>query len=145
MARSPVISLITLGVRDLAAATRFYRGLGFELSSASVEGEVSFFHNAGSLLGLYGSDDLRADALAATTPEPGAFRGISLAINLASTDAVDAALAAAEAAGARIVKPAQATEWGGYHGYFADPDDHYWEIAHNPFWPLGPDGRPQLP
>ncbi|MBE7186745.1 VOC family protein [Jatrophihabitans endophyticus] len=141
----PVVSLVTLGVTDVAASTRFYEQLGFERSSASVDGEVSFFRTAGGLLGLYGADDLRHDANADGALPAGAFRGVSLAVNVDSRDAVDAALAAAGDAGARITKSAQATEWGGYHGYFADPDEHLWEIAHNPFWPLGADGRPQLP
>ncbi len=140
-----VVSLVTLGVRDVAASTDFYRTLGFELSSASVPGDVSFFRTAGGLLGLYGADDLRRDAAAAQCAEPGAFRGVTLAANVESRDVVDSSLASAEAAGARIVKPAQATEWGGYHGYFADPDGHLWEVAHNPFWPIGADGRPELP
>jgi uncharacterized protein len=140
-----VLSLVTLGVSDVAASTRFYRDLGFELSSASVEGEVSFFRTAGGLLGLYGADDLRRDALADTSPAAGAFRGVTLAVNVESPAVVDSSLAVAEGAGARIVKPAQPTEWGGYHGYFADPDGHLWEVAHNPFWPLGADGVPQLP
>lgn len=144
MSVPPVVSLVTLGVRDVAASTRFYADLGFPRSPASVEGVVSFFATDGGLLGLYGADDLAADAQAEAPAAPG-FRGVSLAVNVASPAAVDAALAAAEAAGARIAKPAQATEWGGYHGYFADPDDHMWEVAHNPGWPLGADGRPQLP
>jgi uncharacterized glyoxalase superfamily protein PhnB len=76
---------------------------------------------------------------------PGAFRGVTLAVNVGSPDEVDTSLAVAESAGAAITKPAQATDWGGYHGYFADPDGHLWEIAHNPFWPLGAHGLPQLP
>ena len=141
-----VVSLVTLGVSDVPVSTRFYQQLGFELSPASVEGEVSFFRTAGGLLGLYGADDLRRDANVETDATPaGAFRGVSFAINVASPEHVDSALAAAETAGARITKPAQATEWGGYHGYFADPDEHLWEVAHNPFWPLGADGLPQLP
>ena len=141
-----VVSLITLGVSDVAASTEFYRALGFETSSASVPGEVSFFRTAGALLGLYGADDLR-QRRAGREPAAaaGGFRGVSLAVNVASNDAVDSALASAQAAGARIVKPAQATEWGGYHGYFADPDGHLWEVAHNPFWPIGAHGVPELP
>jgi catechol 2,3-dioxygenase-like lactoylglutathione lyase family enzyme len=139
------VSLVTLGVRDVAASTHFYQELGFELSSSSVDGEVSFFRTAGGLLGLYGADDLRTDALAESSPVAGAFRGVTLAVNVTSSEVVDSALASAAAAGARIVKPAQATEWGGYHGYFADPDGHLWEVAHNPFWPIGADGRPELP
>jgi catechol 2,3-dioxygenase-like lactoylglutathione lyase family enzyme len=145
-----VVSLVTLGVRDVRASTRFYQALGFEVSSSSVEGDVSFFRTAGGLLGLYGFDDLRRDALSdapasVDAAAPGGFRGVTLAVNVASTDDVDSALAVAARAGADIVKPAQPTEWGGYHGYFADPDGHLWEVAHNPFWPIGADGRPQLP
>ncbi len=140
-----VISLVTLGVRDVAASTEFYRALGFDLSSASQPGVVSFFATAGGLLGLFGAEDLRADAQAGPAASPEGFRGVTLAINVGSREEVDTALADAEAAGARIAKPARATEWGGYHGYFADPDAHLWEVAHNPGWPLGPDGLPQLP
>lgn len=139
-----VISLVTLGVRDVGASTRFYEALGFPLSSSSVPGEVSFFHTAGARLGLYGADALAADAQLPAGSGPG-FRGVSLAINVGSREAVDAALAVAEAANARILKPAQAADWGGYHGYFADLDGHAWEVAHNPSWPIGPDGLPQLP
>jgi catechol 2,3-dioxygenase-like lactoylglutathione lyase family enzyme len=139
-----VISLVTLGVRDVAASTQFYLALGFPLSSASVPGEVSFFRTGGGLLGVFGADDLAADAQVPAS-EPPPFRGNSIAINVGSPEAVDAALATAQAASARILKPAQATEWGGYHAYFADPDGHIWEVAHNPFWPLDEAGLPQLP
>jgi uncharacterized protein len=139
-----VISLVTLGVRDVAASTRFYEALGFELSPGSVEGEVSFFRTAGARLGLFGQDDLAADARAEPRTSDG-FRGVSVSINLESPAAVDAALSAAAAGGAAIAKPARTAEWGGYSGYFADPDGHLWEVAHNPVWPLGPDGLPQLP
>lgn len=138
------LSLVTLGVRDVAASTRFYESLGFPLSSASVAGEVSFFRTAGGLLGLYGADALADDAQLPANQNPG-FRGVSLAINVASRDAVDEAIATAEGASAAIIKPAQETEWGGYHAYFTDPDGHAWEVAHNPFWPLDADGLPQLP
>jgi catechol 2,3-dioxygenase-like lactoylglutathione lyase family enzyme len=138
------ISLVTLAVRDVRAATRFYLALGFELSTASVPGEVSFFRTGGALLGQYGAADLAADAQL-EAPIPGAFSGVSLAINVASPAEVDAALGVAGAAGARVLKPAQETEWGGYHAYFADSDAHVWEVAHNPFWPLDDAGLPQLP
>ena len=140
-----VISLVTLGVRDVPAATRFYRDLGFELSPESIEGEVSFFRTAGALLAVWGSDELRKDAGLGDDVTPGSYREFGLAINVGSPDEVDAALAAAEAAGGRIARAAEPTDWGGYNGYFADPDGHLWEIAHNPFWPLGPDGVAQLP
>jgi catechol 2,3-dioxygenase-like lactoylglutathione lyase family enzyme len=139
-----VVSLVTLGVRDLAASTDFYLALGFPKSSASVYGEVTFFRTRGGLLGLYGAQDLMNDAQAASAPGTG-FRGVSLAVNVDSPAAVDAAFAVTKKAGAVITKAPQATEWGGYHFYFADPDGHAWEIAHNPFWPLDSDGLPQLP
>src|SRR5690242_4230982 len=144
MALTPAISLVTLGVRDVPASTAFYQALGFPLSSSSVPGEVSFFRTTGGLLGLYGADDLADDAQLPRSAASG-FRGVSLAINVADRDAVDEAIATAEAAGAQVLKPAQATEWGGYHAYFADPDGHAWEVAHNPFWPLDERGLPVLP
>jgi predicted lactoylglutathione lyase len=137
------ISLVTLGVRDVHASTTFYTALGFELSSASVEGEVSFFRTAGAILAVWGRDELAADA---KQPKPTeGFAGTALAINLDSPADVDAALADAVAAGGSVPKPATATEWGGYSGYFADPDGNLWEVAHNPFWPLDERGLPQLP
>jgi catechol 2,3-dioxygenase-like lactoylglutathione lyase family enzyme len=141
---SPVLSLVTLGVADVAASTRFYETLGFPLSSSSVPGEVSFFRTAGGLLGIHGADALAADARLGPGSATG-FRGATIAMNLASRAAVDEAITAAENAGARVLKAPQETEWGGYHAYFADPDGHAWEIAHNPFWPLDDAGLPQLP
>jgi predicted lactoylglutathione lyase len=140
-----VVSLVTLGVRDVPAATAFYERLGFRRSSASVDGDVSFFHTAGGILAVWGADDLARDAGVDRVTEPGAFRGVAFAINVESDGAVDDALSAAEQAGGHIARPAEKTEWGGYQGYFTDPDGHYWEVAHNPHWPIGPDGRPQLP
>lgn len=140
-----VVSLVTLGVRDVPASTHFYELLGFRKSSASVDGEVSFFQTAGAILSLWGIDDLSRDAGAQPVVQPGTFRGVALAINVASDAAVDDALGCAERAGGRIVKAAAPTEWGGYQGYFTDPDDHCWEVTHNPFWPIGADGRPALP
>jgi predicted lactoylglutathione lyase len=138
------VGLITLGVRDVAAATSFYTALGFPLSSASVPGEVSFFRTGGSLLALWGTEQLRGDAGAA--PDDGrSFAGVALAVNVASREAVDTALATAVGAGAEITRQAQATDWGGYNAYFTDPDGHLWEVAHNPFWPLDERGVPQLP
>lgn len=138
------VTLATLGVRDVAASTAFYLALGWPLSSSSVPGEVSFFNTAGGLLGLFGVADLAEDArlpIAAVT----GFRGVTLAINLESPALVDDAFADVTAAGGTVVKAPLATTWGGYSGYFADPDGHVWEVAHNPGWPIGPDGRPQLP
>ena len=139
-----MISLVTLGVRDVPASTRFYEALGFERSSASVPGVVSFFRTSGGLLSVFGADDLATDAHTESRADDG-FRGVTVAINVASADAVDEALAAAVAAGASLPKPGQRAEWGGYSGYFADPDGHLWEVAHNPYWEFGADGLPRLP
>lgn len=131
----PRISLITLGVRDLAASLRFYRdGLG--LVPLASPPEVAFFALNGSWLALYDRDDLAADA--GVSAEGSGFRGVALAHNLESEAAVDLQMAEAVRAGAQLVKPAQATSWGGYAGYFADPDGHLWEIAFNPFLQVGP-------
>lgn len=138
------VSLVTLGVADVDRSTAFYEALGWPLSPASVAGEVSFFNTAGGILALWGRE-----ALAADSGQPvdlrGGSRGVALAINLEDRGQVDAALDAAAAAGGSIVKPASSTDWGGYQGYFADVDGHLWEVAHNPGWPIGSDGRPTLP
>lgn len=131
----PRISMITLGVRDLARAVRFYeQGLG--LPRMESPPEVAFFTLNGTWLALFGREDLAADAGVAA--EGGGFTGFSLAHNLTSEAAVDALMAEALAAGATLVKPAGATEWGGYAGYFADPDGYLWELAHNPHFWVGP-------
>ena len=134
----PRISMITLGVRDLAASIAFYeRGLG--LPRMESPPEVAFFTLDGSWLGLYGRAALAADA---TVPAEGSgFAGVALAHNVTSEAEVDALLAQAVAAGARLVKPGQKVSWGGYSGYFADPDGHLWEVAYNPHFWVGPPDR----
>ncbi len=134
----PRISMITLGVRDLAASIAFYeRGLGLP-RMASPPG-VAFFTLDGTWLGLYGREALAEDA---TLPVEGhGFAGVALAHNVASEAEVDAVLEQAVAAGARLVKPGQQAFWGGYSGYFADPDGHLWEVAHNPHFWVGPPDR----
>lgn len=131
----PRISLITLGVRDLAKSIEFYeKGLG--LPRMESPPDVAFFTLNGTWLGLYGRDALAEDAQ--VSPEGEGFAGFALAHNLASEAEVDAQLEQAREAGATIVKPAQKVFWGGYSGYFKDPDGHLWEIAHNPFAWVGP-------
>ncbi|HUT41841.1 MAG TPA: VOC family protein [Gammaproteobacteria bacterium] len=132
----PRISMITLGVRDLERAVRFYRdGLGFPQMESPPA--VAFFTLNGSWLGLYGHDALAEDA---TVPAAGSgFRGVALAHNVHAEAEVDAVLAQAVSAGATLVKPGQPVFWGGYSGYFADPDGHLWEVAHNPFFWIGPE------
>jgi predicted lactoylglutathione lyase len=142
MAIRPSISLITLGVADVEQSTLFYERLGWKRSSASVPG-TTFIKLDGQALALFGRADLPADATVADTP-PG-FSGVTLALNQRSNEEVDRVLAEAVAAGARLVKPAKKLEWGGYGGYFADPDGHLWEVAMNPFWPFDEAGRIVLP
>lgn len=131
----PRISMITLGVSDLAASVRFYeQGLG--LPRMESPPEVAFFTLNGSWLGLYGREALAEDA--GVSDEGAGFAGFTLAHNVASEAAVDAVMAQAIAAGATLVKPAQKVFWGGYSGYFADPDGYLWEVAHNPLFWVGP-------
>jgi uncharacterized protein len=138
------VSLATLGVADVVRATEFYESLGWRLSPASVPGLVSFFQTAGGLLSLVETDDIATDA--GIAPRRSAdFRGVMLAINVESPAAVDAALRAAVQAGAALVKAGGQAEWGGYLGYFTDPDGHLWEITWNPAFPLAESGIPRLP
>jgi catechol 2,3-dioxygenase-like lactoylglutathione lyase family enzyme len=132
------LSLVTLGVADLARARRFYGpGLGWREIEPRRD-EIAFFQMAGMGLSLWPVENLARDA---GLPARGdGFGGITLAINLASPAEVDAGLALAERAGGRILKPAAKAFWGGYSGYFADPDGHPWEVAHNPFCTINPDG-----
>ena len=136
------LSVVTLGVADLDRATRFYQALGWPLSPGSVPGEVSFFRTAGGLLALWGAKDLAADLGVQQTADFG-FRATALAMNLDSPVQVDEALSTAAAAGGKVLKAGRKTEWG-YQGYCADRDGHIWEVAHNPGFPIGADGRPTL-
>jgi hypothetical protein len=132
------LSVVTLGVRDLARARSFYLdGLGCRAAATSND-DVLFMPMGSMVLALYGWDALAEDAK--VSPEGTGFRGVALATNQPSRDAVDAAVARALAAGASLVKAPHEVFWGGYSGYVADPDGHLWEIAHNPFWPLDEDG-----
>lgn len=138
------LSIVTLGVADVARARRFYEAVGFRAAGASNE-HVTFFDAGGVVLALFGRHALAEDAAAGALRQEGGFPGVTLAHNVRSEQAVRDVLAQAEAAGARVVKPAQKTFWGGYSGYFADPDGHHWEVAHNPFFPMDMAGRLQLP
>jgi len=128
------LNVITLGVADLDRARAFYEALGWRRinDGGGANAPKIFKAGTGLLLALYPWTLLAADAT--LTAESKGFRGITLAQCLASRDEVDTAMADAAAAGATILKPAAPTFWGGYGGYFADPDGHVWEIAHNPFW-----------
>ncbi len=139
----PRLTVVTLGVSDLARSRAFYcAGLGFEASSISNE-HIVFMAAGGVVLALYPRKLLADDA---HVPSKGSgFGGLALARNLKSKAAVDAALVVAKKAGAAILKPAQEVFWGGYSGYFGDPDGHVWEVAYNPHWKLDRDGRVVLP
>lgn len=139
----PRINLVTLGVADVPAARAFYQRLGFIASPAGND-SVAFFDANGIVLGLFGHDALAEDAHAGVHAMP-EFRGVSLAWNAGDEAEVDAIIAHAVSCGARLVKPPHKVFWGGYSGYFADPDGHLWEVAHNPFFPLTTEGRIQLP
>lgn len=132
---NPRISMITLGVRDLLRSVEFYeQGLGFPRMESPPE--VAFFTLNGTWLGLYGREALANDA--SVSAESGGFAGFSLAHNVRSEQEVDQVMARAESAGAVVTRPARKTDWGGYAGYFSDPDGYLWEIAHNPLFWVGP-------
>jgi uncharacterized protein len=140
----PHVSLITLGVDDLATTSTFYERLGWRRSSASVTDVVTFLQGDNIVLGLFGRAELAADA---ALPK-GSLTGraaVALATNLPDESAVDAFLVEVEAAGGQVVKPAERAEWGGYSGYFTDPEGHLWEVAYNPGFPLQEDGQVSLP
>lgn len=137
------VSIITVGVKDLPGMIRFYTDvLGFE--DRGVKGEIAFFNAGGLALGLWDEAKLAADAGAAHD-RAGRFKGFALAFNARSAEEVDAIFARLSAAGADIPKPPHKTYWGGYSGYFADPEGNAWEVAFNPFWPMDEAGRVTVP
>ena len=133
------MSLVTLGVADLARAKRFYEEVLGWKAAESPPGVV-FFDLGGLIFSLFPHDELAKDAGLPQADLP-AYRGASLAHNLRSVEEVDALFAVLRRHGATIVKAPQKVFWGGYSGYFADPDGHLWEVAHNPFWTVRGDGR----
>ena len=138
----PRVSLITLGVEDLARSRAFYERMGFRSSSAS-QGDIVLFQLGSLALSLYPRIALAEDACVAAGEK--GFSGVTLAHNVRAKEDVALILAEAEAAGACILKAAQDVFWGGHSGYFADPDGHLWEVAWNPFLPLAADGALTLP
>jgi uncharacterized protein len=137
----PRVSLVTLGVADLARSRAFYEALGWRSTSRPEDGVV-FFQSGGMVLALWGRAELAADS---GVTDAGGWGGVTPAWNVGSPAAVDAIIEMARAAGATIARVGAATAWGGYSGVFIDPDGHPWEIAHNPFWTLEPDGSIRLP
>ena len=137
------ISIVTLGVEDVARSVAFYEALGWRRASSSMD-EIAWFQTADSWLGLFGRNDLAADANLTASPARDQFRDVTLAINVESAAAVDGALAEAIAAGGSLLKPGTDLPFG-YGGYFADPDGHAWEICYNPSFPITPHGRIEIP
>ncbi|WP_224405510.1 VOC family protein [Afifella sp. IM 167] len=135
------MSAVTLGVDDLSRARRFYEeGLGWK--RGNTEEEIAFYALNGLVFALYPRHALAADV--GIDVQGSGFSGVTLSYNGRSREEVDAVFAKAEAAGARIVKKPEEVFWGGYSGYFADPDGHLWEVAFNPFWPIDADGNVSL-
>ena len=134
------LSLVTLGVRDLARAHRFYEALGWTSGAAPAD-DVVFLQAGCMIVALWGRDQLAEDTV---VEDSGGWGGITLAQNVRSPAEVDSVLAEAEAAGATIPRRGAETFWGGYSGIFIDPDGHAWEIAHNPHWTLREDGAVSL-
>jgi uncharacterized protein len=135
------VSLVTLGVEDLARSRAFYEALGWR-TGAQPEDDVVFFQAGGMILGLWGRKALAEDC---RVSDSGGFGGIALAYNTRSNNEVDEVIKQVEAAGATIVRAPADTFWGGYSAAFLDPDSHPWEVAHNPHWSLDADGKVTLP
>jgi uncharacterized protein len=134
------VSLITLGVRDLARARSFYEALGWR-TNAAAEDDVVFFQAGGMIVALWGRDQLAEDT---GVEDAGGWGGITPAYNTRSPAEVDGVLAEVAAAGGTVLRSGGETFWGGYSGAFADPEGHAWEVAHNPNWTLAEDGSISL-
>ena len=134
------VSLVTLGVSDLARARRFYEALGWK-TGAAPDDDVVFFQAGGMIVALWNRERLAEDS---AVTDSGGWGGITLAYNARSPEEVDAVLAEAERAGATVGRPGAATFWGGYSGVFLDPEGHAWEVAHNPHWTIEEDGSVRL-
>jgi len=136
------VSIITLGVRNLERSKSFYERLGWRRGMTKSEG-IAFFQAGRIALALFPREELARDAN--ITDDGQGFRGFSLAYNTRQREEVDAVIAEAEAAGATVLKSAEEAFWGGYSGYFADPDGFVWEVAWNPFFEIAADGGIRIP
>ena len=134
------LSLVTLGVSDLAHSRAFYEALGWKSGAAPAD-DVVFFQAGGMIVALWSRDELAKDS---GVEDSGGWGGITLAYNCRSPEEVDTVIEEARAAGAEIPRTGAKTFWGGYSGVFLDPDGHPWEVAHNPHWTIGPDGSVSL-
>jgi uncharacterized protein len=142
---TPRLTVITLGVSDMRASIAFYEALGFTRKFRATGEVVAFFDTGGIVLGLFPWDQLAQDATLPDHPRPNTFRGTTLAWNCRSAEEVEAVLDFAISKGASMLKPAHTTDYGGYSGYFADPDGHPWEVVVAPNIEVGEDRRVHLP
>ena len=141
----PRLTVITLGVSDMRASIAFYEAMGFARKFAATGEVVAFFETGGAVLALFPWDQLARDAALPEAPRPVAFRGMTLAWNCRSREEVDVVLDFAISNGASLLKTAHETDYGGYSGYFADPDGHPWEVVVAPNIDVGEDRRVHLP
>jgi predicted lactoylglutathione lyase len=142
---SPKLTAVTLGVRDVPASARFYEALGLKRKFSATGDEIAFFDAGGVVLALWDWNKLAEDSVISSQPRPLSFRGSTLAWNCATPAEVDAAFAQAIEAGAALLRRPEKTEYGGYRGYFADPDGHVWEVVQAPGFAFTDDGRLVLP
>jgi uncharacterized protein len=141
----PRFTVVTLGVGDMRRSIAFYEALGFARKFRATGETVAFFDTGATVIGLFPWDQLAQDVTLPENPRPKAFRGITLGWNCNSTEEVDAVLDFAVSKGAELIKPAHNTDYGGYSGYFADPDGHPWEVVIAPNIEVGDDRRLHLP
>jgi hypothetical protein len=141
----PRFTVVTLGVSDMRKSIAFYEALGFARRFRATGEAVAFFDTGATVIGLFPWDQLAQDVTLAENPRPQAFRGVTLAWNCNSTEEVDAVLDFASSKGAKLLKPPHKTDYGGYSGYFADPDGHPWEVVVAPNIEVGDDRRVRLP
>ncbi len=134
------VSLVTLGVSELARARAFYEALGW-VTRAEPDDDVVFFQTGGMVVALWSRANLAEDS---GVEDSGGWGGVTLAHNVRSPAEVDAVIEEARRGGARVTRPGAETFWGGYSGIFIDPDGHPWEVAHNPGWTVHEDGRTTL-
>ena len=144
-APTPRFTVLTLGVSDMRTSIAFYEALGFVRKMRVTGEEVAFFETGGSVLGLFPWHLLAADAALPDQPRPAAFHGVAIAWNCNDDAEVDAVMAFALSKGAKLLNPAAPTSYGGYCGYFGDPDGHAWEVVRAPGFNVGDDGRVSLP
>jgi hypothetical protein len=141
----PRFTVITLGVTDMRASIAFYEALGFARKLSATGEAVAFFDTGATVIGLFPWDQLAEDAALPDGPRPTAFRGVTLAWNCGTPEEVDTVMAFAISKGAKMMRRAAATDYGGYRGYFADPSGHAWEVVVAPGIEVGEDRRVHLP